>query len=122
MVPPDISRKSQAAASTHPPASAWPLIAATTGFGQLKTASSASLSAGRNSATYAGPPSTIRFRSTPAEKHRPAPVRTTAGASTAANTPGSAESSSRSAALTGPWASVTTATPSCSEVSITKSH
>jgi hypothetical protein len=49
IVPADISRTSQAAASTQPPAMACPLIAATTGRGWSNTASSASLSAGRNS-------------------------------------------------------------------------
>src|SRR5580704_15251786 len=79
----------------------------------------ARLSAGRNFSTYGGPPSIICLRSTPAEKDRPRPVRTTARASaTAARLPGTALSRSRSSAFTGPLSRVRTAMPSWSAVSI----
>ncbi len=45
-----IRRRSAAQASTQPPAMAWPLIAATTGFGCEKTVASSELSSGKNAA------------------------------------------------------------------------
>jgi hypothetical protein len=55
---------------------ACPLTAATTGAGWSKTARKAAASEVMKRSVYSDPPSTIARRSTPAEKHLPAPVTT----------------------------------------------
>src|SRR4051812_28761544 len=68
---------------------------------------------------YSAPPSTIAGRSTPAEKHRPAPVITT-GPSSPRMATMTSSSRSRSSALTGGWSNRTTETPSTSSMLIAR--
>ncbi len=91
---------------------AWPLTAATTGFGKLKIASYILLSAGKNVRRYFGPPWLARIRLTPAQKIGPSAVITTASAGdffSRANSPVMARQNSVSSVLALPCDKVSTA-------------
>ena len=71
-------RKSAHAASTAPPATAWPFTAATTGFGKAKSAAKPASKCRVKSAKPAASAAKTSKRSSPAEKKRPVPVSTSA--------------------------------------------
>ena len=63
---------------TPPPATAWPFTAATSGFGKARSIENNAPRLSSSASTYAGPSSTTRKSSTPAEKADSVPVSTTA--------------------------------------------